>query len=54
MLCAGPLGRALGSIFRGDNVALFQRFREGWVWLVLFFGNNPISLQAKRLPAHPA
>ena len=25
-------------------MALFQRFREGWVRPALFFGNNPISL----------
>jgi hypothetical protein len=28
----------------GNNVALFQRFRENWVRPALFFGNNPISL----------
>jgi len=28
----------------GVNVALFQKFREGWVRPALFFGNNPISL----------
>jgi nitrate/TMAO reductase-like tetraheme cytochrome c subunit len=29
---------------RREKVALFQRFREGWVRPALFFGNNPISL----------
>jgi len=28
----------------GDKVAVFQKFREGWVRPALFFGNNPISL----------
>jgi len=29
---------------KGDTVAAFERFREGWVRPALFFGNNPISL----------
>ncbi len=28
----------------GDNVPLFQKFRENWVRPALYFGNNPISL----------
>jgi nitrate/TMAO reductase-like tetraheme cytochrome c subunit len=28
----------------GGKVALFDRFREGWVRPALYFGNNPISL----------
>jgi nitrate/TMAO reductase-like tetraheme cytochrome c subunit len=28
----------------GEQVPLFQKFREGWVRPALFFGNNPISL----------
>jgi hypothetical protein len=28
----------------GEKVAVFEKFREGWVRPALFFGNNPVSL----------
>jgi len=40
----GSLPAVNNFLYLGANVALFQKFREGWVRPALFFGNNPISL----------